>query len=240
LIAYELRRPGAPHGPGPAGETHFRASAGRVIPFKEVLFETLPAFEGVLGSSCPMGSSVYRSARRVGPHGTDRRALREHLRPSFTYRRAGWRLRQRRHGDRGRRACGFGKTERRHLFDDVPIAFEDTQAGISRHVEHKSAQATLRSCSSRPSHSRMRFQLVKMRLTTTFLRRFNQLRCQHAATRTGIEPSSSLQAPCRLMVDELTAVPRTRLGKRLGSLAREEMKTLNRAVFVFLGLTEPM
>ena len=55
LIAYELRGPGAPHGQGPAGETHFRASAGRVIPFKELSFETLPAFEVVLGSSCPMG-----------------------------------------------------------------------------------------------------------------------------------------------------------------------------------------
>ena len=55
MIAYELRGPGAPHGPGPAGETHFRASAGRVVPFKQLSFETLPAFEVVLGSSCPMG-----------------------------------------------------------------------------------------------------------------------------------------------------------------------------------------
>ena len=46
-----------------------------------------------------------------------------------------------------------------------------------------------------------------------------------------VEPTaaSGLQAPCRLMVDKLTAVPRTRLGKRVGSLAREEMKVLNRA-----------
>jgi hypothetical protein len=54
LIAYELRGPGAPHGKGP-GTTHFRASAGRVIPYKELAFPTLPAFEVVLGSSCPMG-----------------------------------------------------------------------------------------------------------------------------------------------------------------------------------------
>jgi mRNA-degrading endonuclease toxin of MazEF toxin-antitoxin module len=33
-------------------------------------------------------------------------------------------------------------------------------------------------------------------------------------------------------------VPRTRLGKRVGALAREEMKALNRAMFVFLGLAE--
>jgi mRNA interferase MazF len=55
-----------------------------------------------------------------------------------------------------------------------------------------------------------------------------------------VDPSTGngLQEPCRLMVDKLTAVPRTRLGRRLGSLAREEMKTLNRAMFVFLGLAE--
>ena len=55
-----------------------------------------------------------------------------------------------------------------------------------------------------------------------------------------VEPSAGngLQQPCRLMVDKLTAVPRTRLGNRLGSLARGEMKTLNRAIFVFLGLAE--
>ena len=55
-----------------------------------------------------------------------------------------------------------------------------------------------------------------------------------------VEPSAGngLQQPCRLMVDKLTAVSSTRLGKRLGTLAREEMKTLNRAMFVFLGLAE--
>ncbi len=55
-----------------------------------------------------------------------------------------------------------------------------------------------------------------------------------------VEPSAGngLREPCRLMVDKLTAVPRTRLGRRLGSLAREELKTLNRAIFVFLGLAE--
>jgi mRNA interferase MazF len=55
-----------------------------------------------------------------------------------------------------------------------------------------------------------------------------------------VEPSAGngLQEPCRLMVDKLTAVPRTRLGRCLGTLARQEMKTLNRAMFVFLGLAE--
>ncbi len=54
LIAYELRGPGAPHGEGPAGTTHFRASSGRVVPYKKLTFKMLPAFEVVLGSSCPM------------------------------------------------------------------------------------------------------------------------------------------------------------------------------------------
>jgi mRNA interferase MazF len=55
-----------------------------------------------------------------------------------------------------------------------------------------------------------------------------------------VEPTAAngLQAPCRLMVDKLTAVPRTRLGRRLGALAREETKALNRALFVFLGLAD--
>jgi mRNA interferase MazF len=55
-----------------------------------------------------------------------------------------------------------------------------------------------------------------------------------------VDPSAvnGLQIPCRLMVDKLTAVPRIRLGKLVGSLAREEVKALNRAMFVFLGLSE--
>jgi mRNA interferase MazF len=41
-----------------------------------------------------------------------------------------------------------------------------------------------------------------------------------------------------MMVDKLTAVPRQRLGRLVGSLASEEVKALNRAIFVFLGLAE--
>ena len=41
-----------------------------------------------------------------------------------------------------------------------------------------------------------------------------------------------------MMVDKLTAVPRRRLGRLVGSLASEEVKALNRAIFVFLGLSE--
>jgi hypothetical protein len=41
-----------------------------------------------------------------------------------------------------------------------------------------------------------------------------------------------------MMVDKLTAVPRRRLGRLVGSLASEEVRTLNRAIFVFLGVSE--
>jgi mRNA interferase MazF len=51
-------------------------------------------------------------------------------------------------------------------------------------------------------------------------------------TRTG------LRAPCRLMVDKLTAVPRKRLGTLVGTLSPDELRALNRAIFVFLGLSE--
>ena len=55
-----------------------------------------------------------------------------------------------------------------------------------------------------------------------------------------IQPStrSGLRVPSRMMVDKVTAVPRRRLGRRVGSLAAEEVRALNRAVFVFLGLSE--
>lgn len=58
--------------------------------------------------------------------------------------------------------------------------------------------------------------------------------------RLSVQPSapSGLRAPCRLMVDKLTAVPSRRLGRPLGSLASEDVKALNRAIFVFLGLSE--
>lgn len=49
---------------------------------------------------------------------------------------------------------------------------------------------------------------------------------------------TGLRKPCKLMVDKLTAVPRTRLGAQVGTLSADELKALNRAVFVFLGLAE--
>ena len=48
--------------------------------------------------------------------------------------------------------------------------------------------------------------------------------------------ANGLKADCRLMVDKLISVPRTRMGKRLGQLGDTDMLRLNRAVLVFLGL----
>jgi mRNA interferase MazF len=56
--------------------------------------------------------------------------------------------------------------------------------------------------------------------------------------RVSLEPSASngLRAPCSLMLDKLTTVPRQRLGKRIGALDAGDMARLNRGLMVFLGL----
>ena len=56
--------------------------------------------------------------------------------------------------------------------------------------------------------------------------------------RVAVEPTdeNGLRVPCRLMVDKVTAVPRGRLGRRVGHLGRDTMTRLNRALVVFLGL----
>lgn len=53
-----------------------------------------------------------------------------------------------------------------------------------------------------------------------------------------IEPSegNGLQRPSRLMVDKITTVPKSKIGKRIGSLDDESLIRLNRAIMVFLGL----
>jgi mRNA interferase MazF len=57
-----------------------------------------------------------------------------------------------------------------------------------------------------------------------------------------IEPSegNGLRAVCRLMVDKITTVPKTKIGARLGRLADEDMVRVNRAVLVFLGIAAPI
>ena len=55
-----------------------------------------------------------------------------------------------------------------------------------------------------------------------------------------VQPSvkRGLRAACRVMVDKSTAAPRRRLGSLVGSLAAEVVRALNRAIFVFFGLSE--
>jgi mRNA interferase MazF len=47
---------------------------------------------------------------------------------------------------------------------------------------------------------------------------------------------NGLHAACRLMVDKITTVPKTKLGSLVGRLDDEDLVRLNRAVAVFLGL----
>jgi mRNA interferase MazF len=47
---------------------------------------------------------------------------------------------------------------------------------------------------------------------------------------------NGLRSTCRLMVDKITSVPKTKIGDRLGRLDDEDILRLNRAVLVFLGL----
>lgn len=56
-----------------------------------------------------------------------------------------------------------------------------------------------------------------------------------------IEPTESngLRAVCRLMVDKITTVRKSKIGTRVGRLADEDMVRLNRAVLVFLGIAAP-
>lgn len=53
-----------------------------------------------------------------------------------------------------------------------------------------------------------------------------------------IEPNerNGLHTACRLMVDKITTVPKTKVGVRVGRLDDEDVVRLNQAVMVFLGL----
>ena len=53
-----------------------------------------------------------------------------------------------------------------------------------------------------------------------------------------VEPNerNGLRAACRLMVDKITTVPKTKVGARVGRLDDEDILRLNQAVLVFLGL----
>ncbi len=53
-----------------------------------------------------------------------------------------------------------------------------------------------------------------------------------------VEPNerNGLRAACRLMVDKITTVPKTKVGAPVGRLDDEDILRLNQAVLVFLGL----
>ena len=53
-----------------------------------------------------------------------------------------------------------------------------------------------------------------------------------------VEPNerNGLRSACRLMVDKITTVPKTKLGAQVGRLDDEDMVRLNQAMTVFLGL----
>lgn len=52
------------------------------------------------------------------------------------------------------------------------------------------------------------------------------------------DDENGLRESCRLMVDKITTVPRSKLGTHIGRLAEKDIARLNRAVLVFLGLAE--
>ena len=56
-----------------------------------------------------------------------------------------------------------------------------------------------------------------------------------------IEPSdrNGLRAPSRLMVDKLTTVSRSKIGRQIGRLNDEDLMRVNRAVVIFLGIAAP-
>jgi mRNA interferase MazF len=56
--------------------------------------------------------------------------------------------------------------------------------------------------------------------------------------RLAVEPNerNGLRVPCRLMVDKVTTVPKSKVGAHIGRLDDEDVLRLIRAVLVFLGL----
>ena len=56
--------------------------------------------------------------------------------------------------------------------------------------------------------------------------------------RLSVQPDerNGLRATCRLMVDKISTVPKTKVGARVGRLDDEDILRLNQAMLVFLGL----
>jgi len=53
-----------------------------------------------------------------------------------------------------------------------------------------------------------------------------------------VEPNdhNGLRTTCRLMVDKITTVPKSKVGARIGRLDDQDILRLNQAILVFLGL----
>ena len=49
-------------------------------------------------------------------------------------------------------------------------------------------------------------------------------------------PRNGLRVPCRLMVDKITTVAKSKMGDRIGRLDDADAVRLNQAILVFLGL----
>jgi mRNA interferase MazF len=47
---------------------------------------------------------------------------------------------------------------------------------------------------------------------------------------------NGLRAPCRMMVDKITTIPKSKAGARAGRLDDDDILRLNQAMLVFLGL----
>jgi mRNA interferase MazF len=48
--------------------------------------------------------------------------------------------------------------------------------------------------------------------------------------------ANGLRSRCRLMVDKITTVPKSKIGTKIGRLSDEDVLRFNQAVLVFLGL----
>ena len=49
-------------------------------------------------------------------------------------------------------------------------------------------------------------------------------------------PENGLHENCRVMVDKITTVRRERLSRRIGSLSSSDMRRIDQAILVFLGI----
>lgn len=58
--------------------------------------------------------------------------------------------------------------------------------------------------------------------------------------RVPLEPDAGngLKLPCSIMLDKISTMPRAKLAKRIGAIAPDQMRLVERAITTFLGITE--